>query len=596
MKSATSCFDRAVFTKSVLRFWPVWAIYAFVWLLILPLNLSGMLGAEGWEYINRDVLEAAAYSSIYICPVACCAAALTVFSHLYYERSAGFFAALPVKRGAMFRSLAAAGLAPLLAVNVLVFLVSLATEAVFGFYGAGALFEWLGAVTLMTVAYFGIAAFCAQLTGHIVVMPVLFITLGVAVGALGNMALVVPGMFCYGYVGVGAGYAELFSPFICFIDELYVEHAGQGVYELHGWACLVAYGLVGLALLPASMALYKRRGMESAGDVVAIASVKPVFRYICAFAAAFILGNLFYTLPFGDNPADGLGQALVYSACMAAGAFIGWFGAEMLLQKSYGVVGGAQRYIGWGVVSVLCCLFVVSCELDFTGYETRVPEAADVASVSVDASGGEAVFESPELISSVTALHQGVLDDRELNESAGRDGWSGITLRLSYEMKDGGELHRLYFVALKDTPVLEQLERLMNTREGIASRKKAPGALRASDIDYAAVSYRVEFAAEDESSEVLSLELTPEEAAELYNECILPDMREGHIGLVWYVSDEEFYESVYDCTIAMNINYAGKDAYFHTVPTVWSERTNEWLESHGVQLRTLAETGSENAP
>ena len=40
MKSATSFFNRGVFVKSVLRFWPIWAIYAFVQLLVLPLRLQ----------------------------------------------------------------------------------------------------------------------------------------------------------------------------------------------------------------------------------------------------------------------------------------------------------------------------------------------------------------------------------------------------------------------------------------------------------------------------------------------------------------------------------------------------------------------------
>ena len=33
MKSGTSFFNRGVLVKSVLRFWPIWAVYAFVQLL-----------------------------------------------------------------------------------------------------------------------------------------------------------------------------------------------------------------------------------------------------------------------------------------------------------------------------------------------------------------------------------------------------------------------------------------------------------------------------------------------------------------------------------------------------------------------------------
>ena len=44
MKSGTSFFNRGVLVKSVLRFWPIWAVYAFVQLLALPMNLVSALG------------------------------------------------------------------------------------------------------------------------------------------------------------------------------------------------------------------------------------------------------------------------------------------------------------------------------------------------------------------------------------------------------------------------------------------------------------------------------------------------------------------------------------------------------------------------
>lgn len=173
MKSATSFFNRGVFVKSVLRFWPIWAIYAFVQLLVLPLNIIAPLSTPVSGHVNQQVIEAAAYVAQYLCPAACCASALAVFAHLYSDRAADFYSVLPVSRRAMFTSLSLAGLLPLLAANVLIFLISLATEAVFGFSGLPALLEWLGAVSLLTAAYFGIAVFCSPADGHIVVMPIL---------------------------------------------------------------------------------------------------------------------------------------------------------------------------------------------------------------------------------------------------------------------------------------------------------------------------------------------------------------------------------------------------------------------------------------
>ena len=43
MKSKTSFFNKAVFNKTVKRFWPVWAVYLFIWLLITVPALVGFI-------------------------------------------------------------------------------------------------------------------------------------------------------------------------------------------------------------------------------------------------------------------------------------------------------------------------------------------------------------------------------------------------------------------------------------------------------------------------------------------------------------------------------------------------------------------------
>ena len=99
---------------------------------------------------------------------------------------------------------------------------------------------------------------------------------------------------------------------------------------------------------------------------------------------------------------------------------------------------------------------------------------------------------------------------------------------------------------------------------------------------------------------VKSIELTTDEALELYNECILPDMRDGTIGIVWFEADDEYRGSVYDCCISMELRSPSRlqedyEQYetFYTYATVWSERTNAWLEAHGVEPSTLSELGNE---
>lgn len=43
MRSGTSFFNGAVFKKTVLRYWPVWAAYSVIWLVALPIQGLMML-------------------------------------------------------------------------------------------------------------------------------------------------------------------------------------------------------------------------------------------------------------------------------------------------------------------------------------------------------------------------------------------------------------------------------------------------------------------------------------------------------------------------------------------------------------------------
>ena len=43
MRSGTSFFNTALFRKTFLRFWPIWALYTAGWTLVLPLRLLSLI-------------------------------------------------------------------------------------------------------------------------------------------------------------------------------------------------------------------------------------------------------------------------------------------------------------------------------------------------------------------------------------------------------------------------------------------------------------------------------------------------------------------------------------------------------------------------
>ena len=606
MKSGTSYFNGPLFRKTVQRFWPLWFSYAFVLALALPVKLAGRLGRaapgpDAARLAQFVPLEFLSGLGLCVAPAIACASAMAVYSHLYFQRSAAAYGMLPVRREGVFVSVTLAGLLPLIAVDLLAALACLAAGASQFEAVLPAALSLFGALSLMVLAYFGIAAFCAQLTGSIIILPILFVAVNIAAVVFEGVTASVVGEFVYGFTARDYG-LDLFSPFVgmaarsqCSPVYQALADGSMGVtgYEYTGWAYSCCCAAVGALLLWPSGLLYKRRKLETAGDVVAIDVLRPVFRYCAAVACALLLAFLLMDLVLPDAASMGLKGAVIFSLFMLAGGLIGWLAAEMLVQKSFRVFRMGRKWFGFAGLWLLLTALLMCGELDVTGYERRVPGADEVLSVQVQVSGSGMELSERGNIEAVVRLHERIVEGKAGYERA-QLGWyqepgsaAPQNISLKYELADGSRLQRRYYISL-DAAAAAELESVSNTVEGILARKLPSIEPTLSTLSYAQVSW----AAAD--GEVGVLELDKAEALELYRDCILPDMRDGDIGLVWY--GEGMAGAVYDCRVSLELERrGGRDgteySYFYTYATVYSERTNAWLAERGVPLLTPAELG-----
>lgn len=462
---------------------------------------------------------------------------------------------------------------------------------------------------LVSLCYFGIAALCAQLTGSIIALPILFFSVCVASALLDELIIAALSDFAYGYAGNTGGVLCLFSPIMGISRYLRTEGVGSvlqdGVYRvagyrLSGWGYLLGYAAAGLLLLWPAQALYRRRRLESAGEVVAVNVLRPVFRYILAAGGALVLACF---LSWGLNlRLDRMGAlgAAVFSALMLLGGFIGWSAAEMLMRKSFRVFKMGRAWLGLGVLWALltCLLFVV--ELDATGFERRVPAADEVRSVGVSTytSGGQMVLREPENVELALELHQRLVDEKELYEAAQM---AGLPLPDTWET-----VNFTYTLAERQPPAPPLQGRRCGVRGGHRAARnhrqpaRGPAQPQAPGCGAQRAEHRLRQhqlgVPDGDVTSVESLELTAEEALELYRECILPDMREAKIGLIWFTGGE--VSEAYDCCISLELSHfsptEGKSCEtFYTYATVYSERTNAWLLEHGAGLHTPEELGNE---
>lgn len=129
-------------------------------------------------------------------------------------------------------------------------------------------------------------------------------------------------------------------------------------------------------------------------------------------------------------------------------AVIGCFVARMLLEKSFRVF---RYWKGAAVSAGVFLLLFLAVGFDLTGFETRVPTADQVESVELGGAqlcylydGGDrvtTVASSPELVDYAILLHQTAVDQRD-ERPAGTT--ASTTLRVTYRLKNGGELSRYY--------------------------------------------------------------------------------------------------------------------------------------------------------
>ena len=472
MKSGTSYFNGTLFKKNLTRFWPVWVLYAVIWIYALPMNCimvvtrnMSWMGTTPLEQVKAfangvpDMLEGVGTMMAFFFGAL---VAMGVFSYLYNNRMAGMMHTLPLRREGLFLTSYLSGLAMLIGPNVLVWLLTLGAEVACGGAADFATASlWLGGQSAMCLFFYSFAVFCAMFTGHLLALPAFYGVLNFLVAALTGLSEMLFEQYLYGYAGFTGGWmrvAEWLTPLVNLINGLRWRNTDELGWWLVGWPMLVVYAVAGLVLAAVALLVYRRRHVESAGDVVAVGVVRPIFKYGVGICAGLCIGFWVYAV-FGYEILGGLtGSIRVWSA-------IGYFAAEMLLKKSFRVWKAWKGCVG---LVVVMAVFVIALQADLFGYSARVPAVNRVVSVTIDGYGGypydqarNIVLETEDrdIIEKTVALHRGFV-----NEHKNPDLYSGgntdyISLQMTYTLDNGTVMRRDYGQSIWPGCDMEQVAR-----------------------------------------------------------------------------------------------------------------------------------------
>ena len=470
MQSATSYFNRALFLRDLRRFWPLWAGYTLIWLLLLPLPLLTELAdaiRPDQPDTSRFLLSIGAYGGLAMAAVFGIFFAMALFSYLTSPRATQGFHSMPVRRETLYVTGYAAGLVCMVSAPVLAFALAGVTAACFGVLDAAALGAALLAAVLAVLFFYSFGVFCMMFTGQILAAPVFYGVLNILAAGLEYLVRSFAGNFLYGYSGYAAPETFAFlSPVYMLLRTLSVTTGsymrnGSWIYSaanpprLEGLWLLGVYAAAGLVLALLGMLVYRRRASEAAGSIVTVAWMRPIFKYGVAVCAAFSLGQLIYLLVFGLNLYNGQYSLAGTIGCMLFTGLLGYFAAEMLLQKSFRVWRTGRA--GALVFSAVLICFGFGMSLDLTGYEGYTPDAEEVASVSVYISANgdylSCALDEPESIERVLAAHRAMIADKPRQLSYARTTYeepadapydSYLYFTVTYTLADGRVVRRSY--------------------------------------------------------------------------------------------------------------------------------------------------------
>ncbi len=423
MRCGMSFFNAAVYKNCLKRYWPVWA--ALLLSLILSLPLPVMNAGDGFD--AADIIRTVGgYGSVVTTFLFSGMAAMTVFGWMYNAKSVGFTASLPVRREGLFLSCAMAGFTMVAAPAVVTALLTLVAAA--GSCGFGWALEltgaWLGKYLLLTLCFFGFGSLCAQLTGTLWVLPVVYALLNVAVAGFWALIANVLNLLLPGFGGGLPMLAADLSPVVRMFlfdwnDASFPDWLGLSLYAVFGLVCV----FLGLWLM-------KKRRMESATDTVALEWLKPVFRWVFAVGFALCFANLIYLILVSEERY----HYAVMAVFLVVGGLLGWLIAEMLVRKSFKVGSCLKTY---PILAVLLVLLVVFCAAGGLGYSSYCPDASQVEYAVLTVPGQSCTTNDPAEVQAIQTIHRSLAGAKE-------PGYDYSTIQVVYRLHSGRTVTRSF--------------------------------------------------------------------------------------------------------------------------------------------------------
>ncbi|MDE7063002.1 MAG: ABC transporter permease [Lachnospiraceae bacterium] len=548
MQSKTSFFSPEIFRKNIVQFWPVWLIYLLALLCIFPLRLMISTGytysymnaqeiaqMHKYEYIMALFPQGQGFVSAIICLAAGLVTAMCVFAYLYQPRSSYMFHSLPLTRGELFATNYLSGLCVLWLPILVSFLTGMTICVLRGITALEFLFAWFVIMLGESLFFYSMAVLVGMFTGHIFAMLMFTLILNVLFIGCRYIVTALMGRLVY---GLSQSYADrqnsILSPVIFMGNRIGVRGWGEGQYEVHGMQYIGVYCVAALVFVVVGYILYRRRRLETTGDLLCIKGTRPVFRWGLAACAAFLAA--YVCCDFFDMMIASPGGmfVLALSVVIVVGG-LAFFAAEMLLKKRV-LVFTRKKWIECGVFIVMAASFVVAVECDVFGLEKKIPDLEDVEKASI-----RLYFDVEETdrseIEEIMDIHRKIIADKTEYEQYQFGEVSNV--EIDYQMKNGEMMVRTYQVPSSPAYYADQhsvVSRIYGM--SVEPENYLRGNLCMNYRDVRVVTAEMEFF--DDALNISWVKFNDVQTQLLYN-AYLRDIREGHIVIQVMGEEQQLY-------------------------------------------------------
>lgn len=441
MRSKTSWYNNELTKQNFRHVGWISLIYFIAMAVAIVINILMKIEQDDRYYFYHDSLNLFEHGmflqilTLFIVPIM---TAIFLFRYLHHKDASDFIHSLPMKRKHLFYHQVLFGfgtmLGPVSLIALSLFIMHFVVD-VSEFYQLSSLGYWYGITSLILSLVFALTVFVGQLTGTSIIQGIFtFIFLLFPAG----FSILVMFNLNYALIGVADYY---------FMNEKVFEFSPltdlpNFLYSHVSTTKIIIYIIATLVLLAVSLFLYRKRNVETATQTITFQILKPIFIYSFTFCFTLIGGLYFGAVQYGYD-------WIVFGYFLFS--IFGYLIAQMTLNKTWRIFNKWKEYV---IFFIACAVLFLLVMLDFTGFENRVPDPANIDEVYVNDEPYQYHLSGEELdqfsgitdeqtIKAITTLHQRLINDSKRGDFLN---YQKQSISLRYQLSNGKQLVREYYV------------------------------------------------------------------------------------------------------------------------------------------------------